>query len=232
MEFIVSFKHPEKVIKEDELKHCRVWTMDFSEQTRTPIEDSPDITILPENNEIDINQQDKVNLFNNFKLQRPANIPQATVNIEESTEIKEEESEETKEEDKQSVEGSAPDSVQEEPPSSVKSEDISPAAIEEPPSSVKSEDISPAAIEEPPAAIEEPKVSVTKDPLEQISDLINLMKAPIIAKREKLTKVKDMILSTVDIDDDIQPTVDNFLKQIEEQNKKENDIKDQILKLF
>ena len=88
MEFIVSFKAPETVIKEDDLKHCRVWVMDFSQQVRTPIDDTDDVTILPENNEIDINQQDKVNLFNNFKLNRPERIPVArsVEEVEEKTE--------------------------------------------------------------------------------------------------------------------------------------------------
>ena len=208
MEFIVSFKHPEQVIKEDDLKHCRVWTMDFSEQTRTPIEDTPDVTILPENNEIDINQQDKVNLFNNFKLNRPATIPKVV-----STPVPEKEKSE-QEDDTQSTEVSAPESVQEDPPSSVKSEELSPSAVEEP---------------QVPVSVE---IEEEVDPLEQISSIIKKLMEPINQKREKLVKVKDMILASVDVDEDIQPAVDNFTKQIEAQDRKQDEIREKIMTCF
>ena len=183
MEFIVSFKYPDKVIKEEDLKQCRVWTMDFSEQTRTPIEDTPEITILPENNEIDINQQDKVNLFNNFKLNRPDVIPKV---VKESVQD---------EDDSVSTEGVSPESVQEEPPSSVQSEDVSPSDNEEPPVSVETPPSSSKSVEEPePEQKLEVSVEIVEDPFEQISSLIKELMEPINIKREKLLKIKDMII--------------------------------------
>ena len=208
MEFIVSFKAPETVIKEDDLKHCRVWVMDFSQQVRTPIDDTDDVTILPENNEIDINQQDKVNLFNNFKLNRPERIPVAR-----SVEEVEEKTEEVVEE---------------------KTEEVVEEKTEEEVIEEKIEEVVEEKVEITSAAVEA-ETQCTE--IGQITKLIESFIVPLDNKKHKIASLRDMIVNSIDDDDDdIRDALGGFDKKtqgIDETKKKfKNEILEIINKLF
>ena len=76
MEFAVTFSRPENCIEEQNYKKVANWIMNFSDQTRRPMieKDFESMSVLPENMNIDINQQDKVScektlfllIFNDF----------------------------------------------------------------------------------------------------------------------------------------------------------------------
>lgn len=242
MEFIVSFKNPEKVIKEDDLKHCNVWVMDFSKQIRTPIQPEKDTTILPENHEIDINQQDKVNLFNNFSLERPSVIPTA---IEPVVETSEEPVSETPEEpvvetpDEPVVE--TPEEPVVETPDEPVVETQEEPVVEtqaEPVVESKEEPVVETPVEISESVVEKPQetISIDKCP---INVFITFMKTEISVYDEKINKIKtvrDMITSNLDVDDDIRPCIETFSKQIEELNNNKSlfieKVKKSILPLF
>lgn len=211
MEFIVSFKHPEKVIKEDELKHCRVWTMDFSEQSRTPIEDTPDITILPENIEIDINQQDKVNLFNNFKLNRPTVIPKAL-----ETPVPETESEPQTEPEPE------PETQPQPEPEPETESETEPETQPEPEPDNEPKELSMECVETPKVEVSVEIDESSKDPIEKISLIIKEHIKQFDEKCDKLKNVRGMITNAIEIDADIQLAIDGLNKQIETQTKLKN----------
>jgi len=232
MEFIVSFKAPETVIKEDDLKHCRVWVMDFSQQVRTPIDDTDDVTILPENNEIDINQQDKVNLFNNFKLNRPERIPVArsVEEVEEKTEeVVEEKTEEVVEEKTEEVVEEKTEEVVEEKTEEVVEEKTEEEVIEE-----KIEEVVEEKVEITSAAVEA-ETQCTE--IGQITKLIESFIVPLDNKKHKIASLRDMIVNSIDDDDDdIRDALGGFDKKtqgIDETKKKfKNEILEIINKLF
>ena len=70
MEFAVTFSRPENCIEEQNYKKVANWIMNFSDQTRRPMieKDFESMSVLPENMNIDINQQDKVSLFKTFNI--------------------------------------------------------------------------------------------------------------------------------------------------------------------
>ena len=181
MEFAVTFSNPSDIIDEEEYKCKRSWIMDFSNQTRRPMStyEVENMSVLPENTNIDINQHDKVTLFKSFELfkpdesleettEEPSDEPAEEVPEEPTEEPSEEPAEEVPEEPAEEV----PDETAEEP-SEKPAEEVPDETAEEPseePAEEVPDETAEEPSEEPAEATEEPSEEPAEEATEEPSE--------------------------------------------------------------
>ena len=124
MEFAVTFTNPSNFIDEEKYKSTRCWIMDFSNQTRRPMNsyEIENVSVLPENANIDIKQQDKVVLFKSFALSEPETDESAEHESETAEEPAEPEAETEESTEPETEEPTEPEDEAEEPTKSTDSE--------------------------------------------------------------------------------------------------------------
>ena len=166
MEFAVTFSNPSDIIDEEEYKCKRSWIMDFSNQTRRPMStyEVENMSVLPENTNIDINQHDKVTLFKSFELFKPDESPEETTE-EPSDEPVEEVPEEPTEEPSEEPAEEVPEEPAEEVPDETAEEPSEKPAEEVPDETAEEPSEEPAEATEEPS--EEPAEEATEEPSEE-----------------------------------------------------------------
>ena len=229
MEFAVTFTNPSNFIDEEKYKSTRCWIMDFSNQTRRPMNsyEIENVSVLPENANIDIKQQDKVVLFKSFALSEPE--------TDESAEHESETAEEPAEPEAETEESTEPEAETEEStePEAETEESTEPEAETE--ESTEPETEEPT---EPEDEAEEPtkstdselKIEVTNC---EIIEQIKKKYTGLVSKKKKLENIK-MVLeeSLEETEIELDSAIIAFEQKLHKINKDISTFKNEIFEIF
>jgi hypothetical protein len=238
MEFAVTFSNPSDIIDEEEYKCNRSWIMDFSNQTRRPMStyEVENMSVLPENTNIDINQQDKVTLFKSFELFKPEE-PVEEPSEETTDEPVEEVPEETTDEPVEEV----PEETTDEPV-----EEVPEKTTDEPVEEVPEETTEEPVEEVPDETTEEPVEEVTEEPIKEEvkkeigdSDLDEFIRRiqnvynGLKNKKKKVENVRAVLKDTLEETDiELDSAFAAFDKKLTKIDEEMDALKNKILKIF
>ena len=235
MEFAVTFSNPSDIIDEEEYKSKRSWIMDFSNQTRRPMStyEVENMSVLPENTNIDINQHDKVTLFKSFELFKPEETTEETTEVseettEETTEVPEEPVEETTEVPDEPVEETT--EVPEEPVE--ETTEVPEEPVEET-TEVPDEPIEETTeIPEDPVEIKKEIVNTDIDLTESITKIQSVYD-DLKNKKKKVENVRSVLQETLEETDiELDSAFAAFDKKLTKIDEEMDALKNEILKIF
>ena len=215
MEFAVTFSNPSDIIDEEEYKCKRSWIMDFSNQTRRPMStyEVENMSVLPENTNIDINQHDKVTLFKSFELFKPEEPSDETTDEtepdEETTEEPAEEPEPVEEIPEEPTEGPEPSKETTEEPSE------EPEPAEEVPEETMDEPVEEPIEEIPEETMDEP----VEEPIEEIPEETTEEPA-----EEPVAEANKKEMNNLDLYESIQ-RIQNVYEGLKNKKKKVEDVR-------
>ena len=252
MEFAVTFSNPSDIIDEEEYKCKRSWIMDFSNQTRRPMStyEVENMSVLPENTNIDINQHDKVTLFKSFELFKPDESPEETteepsaepaeeVPEEPSEEPAEEVPEETTEEPSEEPAEEVPEESTEEPseePAEEVPEEPTEETSEEPAEEVSEEPSEKTAEEVPDETTEEPvkkEIGNVDIDLSESIQKIQSVYHELKNKKKKVENVRAVLQETLEETDiELDSAFAAFDKKLTKIDEEMDALKNRILKIF
>ena len=221
MEFAVTFSKPFDIIDEDEYKNKRSWIMDFSNQTRRPMNsyEIDNMSVLPENTNIDINQHDKVTLFKSFALFAPEEP--ADEHTEEP--VEEPADEPTEEPVEEPTEEHTEEPVEE--PTEEPTEEPADEPTEEPAEEPTEEPVEEPA-DEPTETADEPDVIAATTAIQLVyTDLKN--------KKKKIQSAKEILMETLeDSGIELDAAFAVFDKKIQNIDDEMSALKEKVLKIF
>ena len=247
MEFAVTFSNPSDIIDEEEYKCKRSWIMDFSNQTRRPMStyEVENMSVLPENTNIDINQHDKVTLFKSFELFKPDESPEETTE-EPSDEPVEEVPEEPTEEPSEEPAEEVPEKPAEEVPDETAEEPSEEPAEEVPDETAEEPSEEPAEATEEPS--EEPAEEVPEETSEEpvkkeignvdidLSESIQKIQSvyhELKNKKKKVENVRAVLQETLEETDiELDSAFAAFDKKLTKIDEEMDALKNRILKIF
>ena len=254
MEFAVTFSNPSAIIDEEEYKTKRSWIMDFSNQSRRPMNayEVDNMSVLPENTNIDVNQHDKVTLFKSFELYLPekesteeATEPERDTK-EETKESTEEETKESTEPEEETEESTEPEEETKESTESEEETEEATEPEEETKESTEPEEETKESTEpeeetkestepeeEEPDEVTEPSATEVSTDIDNTILTIRLVYDDLKNKKKKVENVRTMLKETLEETDiELDSAFAAFDKKLTKIDEDMNALKNKILQIF